>query len=153
MDPSIALASEYSGKADAYLRLWSPVIAPMARPLVDRLPLAAARWILDVGTGTGALLEELGAAAAGSARILAVDRALGMLRVAQRRTQHPIVAMDAELLAIRSGTIDAATLVFMLFHVSDPVAAPVVSEVLPRVTQPRARTASAGGWRRFPRKR
>jgi len=94
----------------------------MASPLLNRLPLAEARWVLDLGTGTGALLTELGAAAR-SARILAVDRAAGMLRVAQSRTKHPLAAMDARWLAIRSEAIDAATLVFMLFHVPDPVAA------------------------------
>jgi ubiquinone/menaquinone biosynthesis C-methylase UbiE len=122
VDPSASLAFEYSEKADAYARQWSPVIAPMAKPLLDRLPLATARWILDVGTGTGALLSDL-AAAAPSARILAVDRAHGMLRIAQRRTNHPLAVMDAESLAIRSAAVDAATLIFMLFHVPDPLTA------------------------------
>jgi SAM-dependent methyltransferase len=122
VNPSTSLASEYSEKAHAYAQQWSPVIAPMGKPLLDRLPLATARWILDVGTGTGALLADLGAAAR-SARILAVDRADGMLRIAQRRTNHPLAVMDAESLAIRSAAVDAATLVFMLFHVPDPVTA------------------------------
>ncbi len=123
---STALASEYSAKADAYARQWSPIIAPMAMPLVTRLPLAPARWVLDVGAGTGALLEALGTAAP-DARILAVDRAEGMLHIARRTTSHPLVAMDAQALAIRAGAIDVATLVFMLFHVPDPVTA--LSEV------------------------
>jgi hypothetical protein len=40
MDPSAALAAEYSDKASAYLSHSSPVIAPMALPQLDHLPLA-----------------------------------------------------------------------------------------------------------------
>jgi ubiquinone/menaquinone biosynthesis C-methylase UbiE len=64
-----------------------------------------------------------------------VDLAIGMLRIAQRRTTHRVAAMDAQSLAIQSGTIDVATLIFMLFHVPDPVTA--LSEV--------RRTLRAGG--------
>ena len=125
-DPSAALATEYSDKANAYLEHWSPVIAPMALPLLDRLPLAASKWVLDLGAGTGAHLEPI-AARAPAARILGVDRAIGMLRIAQGRTTHRVAAMDAQSLAIQSGTIDVATLIFMLFHIPDPVTA--LSEV------------------------
>jgi ubiquinone/menaquinone biosynthesis C-methylase UbiE len=121
-DPSSALAQEYSAKATEYARRWSPVIAPMAQPVIDALPLADARWVLDLGAGTGALLDALGGAAPG-ARILAVDRAEGMLRVAPRRRTRPRAAMDAQALAIGPGVVDAATLIFMLFHVPDPLLA------------------------------
>ena len=132
-DSSAALAAEYSDKANAYLEHWSPVIGPMALPLLDRLPLAASKWVLDLGAGTGAHLEPI-ASRAHAAQILGVDLAIGMLRIAQR-TMHRVAAMDAQSLAIQSGTIDVAMLIFMLFHVPDPVTA--LSEV--------RRTLRAGG--------
>ncbi len=51
------LAERYSQRAEAYDELWSPIIRPVGERLIRQLSLRAARSIIDVGTGAGALPE------------------------------------------------------------------------------------------------
>lgn len=116
------LAAEYSGKAAAYDRLWAPVLRPMTAPLLDELLLGGTRLIVDLGSGTGAMLRDIGTRAPG-ARILALDAAEGMLRRAPRGAAVAPVVGDAHAVPVRSGSADAALMAFMLFHLDDPAAA------------------------------
>ena len=119
---SQSLANEYSASADAYARRWGPVIAPMARPIFGALPLAGTPTVLDVGAGAGTTLSYLRAAAPG-ARAVGLDRAEGMLDVAKGKGWGAVAVADGQKLPVRSGAVDVGLLVFVLFHIPDPVEA------------------------------
>lgn len=111
-------AARYSGMAASYAALWSPVIRPMAAPVIEAVPGTAA-LVLEVGCGTGALFGDLGRAAP-TAVIAGVDAAEGMLLRAQ---PGRVACGDAAALPVAAACADAAVAVFMLHHVSDPAAA------------------------------
>src|SRR5438552_3105704 len=93
----------------------------MSYPRLPALPLPSAHHILDVGTGVGALIPDIRAAAPGAV-IIGADHAEGMLRVAQQNASiynASLALMDAQHLAVKGGAIDVAILAFVLFHVSD----------------------------------
>jgi SAM-dependent methyltransferase len=119
MDASHSLAEEYSTKAAQYARHWSPVIRPMALPLFADLPLRTARRVLDVGAGSGELSADLKLAAP-EAIVIGVDRSEEMLRVAKQSGRQRLAVTDAQRLGIRSGTIDAVVMAFVLFHLPEP---------------------------------
>lgn len=114
-----ALARHYSGAAENYERMWAGVLHPASRRLIDRLPLAGAHRVLDVGTGVGTLLPALQERAP-DATVVGVDRSPGMVGRASAR--FPRVIGDASRLPFATGSVDVAVLAFMLFHLPDPAA-------------------------------
>src|ERR1700704_267900 len=113
------LAERYSQRADAYDQLWSPVIRPAGELLIRQMSLGAARTIIDVGTGSGALLPAIRRAAP-NATILGVDRSDGMLRLARQKHSGSLALMDVQNLALAANRFDAAVVAFVLFHVPSP---------------------------------
>jgi ubiquinone/menaquinone biosynthesis C-methylase UbiE len=113
------LAERYSQRADAYDQLWSPVIRPAGELLIRQMSLGAARTIIDVGTGSGALLPAIRRAAP-NATILGVDRSDGMLRLARQKHADSLALMDVQNMALSADRFNAAIVAFVLFHVPNP---------------------------------
>jgi ubiquinone/menaquinone biosynthesis C-methylase UbiE len=113
------LAERYSQRAEGYDASWSPVIRPIGERLLAHLPLAAAKDVIDVGTGAGALLPAIQKAAP-MATVLGVDNSEGMLRLARDKHAGPLKLMDAQELAMPDNQFDAAIVAFVLFHLPSP---------------------------------
>lgn len=113
------LAASYGEGAAEYRDHWAPVLLPFTTAVLDRLPLADARIVVDVGTGVGAAIPEIEARAP-TARVLGVDRSIGMLRLAPLARTRAV--MDATRLAFPSDVVDVVIAAFMLFHLPDPLA-------------------------------
>jgi ubiquinone/menaquinone biosynthesis C-methylase UbiE len=110
------VAGHFTQIARAYQRYWSDALLPASRQLVDSLPLAPARSVLEVGAGVGALYPTL-AEAAPRARIVLTDPAGGMLRLAPTAAARAQVAADQ--LPFRDGSFDVAVAAFMIQYVPD----------------------------------
>jgi SAM-dependent methyltransferase len=113
------IARHYSSEAQAYRDLWAPVLAGLARWLLEELPLAQARRVLDVGSGVGALLPHLGKVAP-RALIVGLDRTEAMVALGPR--DFPLLVGDAAELPFPDGSFDAVVMAFMLFHLPRPTA-------------------------------
>jgi ubiquinone/menaquinone biosynthesis C-methylase UbiE len=102
------------------------------------LGLLDERWrVGDLGCGTGAIAEILAPLVA---EVVAVDSSAAMLQAARRRLKgRPNVDLrrgHLESLPLDAGTLDAATMVLVLHHVSEPEE--VLAEVR-RVLKPQGR--------------
>lgn len=115
-DDTARIARQYSEVAHDYVELWAPILLPYTRRLLDRLPLRDAARVLDLGTGVGAALPELDRRAP-HATVFGADLSLGML--AEVRSGHAVIAMDAVRRAFRDASFDAIVSAFVLFNVPD----------------------------------
>lgn len=118
-DAARKLTERYDREARDYRDLWAPILRQAALPLVRKLAGAGAERVLDVGTGVGTLLQDLVESFPG-ALVYGVDRSFGMLSLAP--SEIPRALMDAGRLGLATGSMDRVLMVFMLFHLDDPLA-------------------------------
>ena len=100
--------------------------------VLDRAALRGDETVADVGCGNGRYLTAL-SGRGHRGLVVGVDLSVGMLRAAGA---GPRVAGDAAAIPLRTGSVDVALALHMLYHVPDPAAA--VRE-LRRVTRPGGR--------------
>lgn len=130
------LAAVYDQGAAAYEKYWAPQLYRHAADLVATVPEAepTPRVVVDVATGSGALVPDLVRLAGPGGRVVALDRSLGILRRAPSTAAR--VQADAMRLPLATDSVDLVVQAFVLFLLADPDAA--VSEA--------ARVLRSGGW-------
>ena len=104
----------YDSVAETYARIHAPRLAEPARDLVELTGVQPGWSVLDVGTGTGvAAFEATGA----GAKVVGIDEALGMLRVARSANGSlPLASALAIDLPFRDGAFDALLANFVIAH-------------------------------------
>jgi ubiquinone/menaquinone biosynthesis C-methylase UbiE len=112
-----AVARCFSQDAVRYERFWAGSMARLGQRLLSGLPLDDASVAVDIGAGVGTLLPAIREAAP-RAYVAGLDAAEGMIRRAPREFGR--VVMDAGRMALRSASVDAAVMPFMLFFLPDP---------------------------------
>ena len=134
----------YDAIAAAYDRIWAPRLETVARYLLALSAPAESARLLDVGTGTGALLRALGEELRKLRSATGCDLSFSMLRHARRHLPElrPIVA-DATQLPFRGGTFDLVTANCVLSHLDDYRRA--LTEVVRVLARPGVFAASCWG--------
>jgi SAM-dependent methyltransferase len=85
-------------------------------PVAEHLIARGTRSVVDVGCGIG----RFGAALDRRIGWIGLDNSLRQLRECVRR---PVLRADAAALPLSDGSVDAAVLLWMLYHLDDPLAA------------------------------
>ena len=117
-DHAIQLTARYDREACAYLELWGPVLKTGGSRLLGELGQTRTQRVVDVGTGVGLLLPDIQSTFP-EASVFALDRSPGMLTLAPSKFCR--IVCDAGQMSIRSNSFDLALMIFMLFHLENPI--------------------------------
>jgi ubiquinone/menaquinone biosynthesis C-methylase UbiE len=128
---------EYSALAPHYDRRWASYIDTSVRETLRRFEVEPGQSVLDVGCGTGALLERLAATAPG-ARLSGVDLSPEMLEEARKKlgAAIPLKQSNVNNLPFASHEFDVVVSTNALHYFRNPAAA---LEEMARVLRPNGR--------------
>ena len=107
--------------APTYRKLGPDHFGYFAELLVDRVGITSGADILDVGTGTGAVLAAVGSRWRGRGRLVGIDRSAAMLARARRELRGlevQLFEMDAQELDLPHGSFDVVLCSFGLQNFS-----------------------------------
>jgi len=117
-DHANQLTARYNREAHAYLDLWGPVLRAGGLRLLGELGQNRVQRVVDVGTGVGLLLPDIQAVFP-EASVFALDRSPGMLSLAPSEFSRTVC--DASQMSIRSKSFDLVLMIFVLFHLENPI--------------------------------
>jgi len=139
-----AASAYYDVWARTYDQRWQHYMDTTLAQILARLDLAPSLHVVDIGCGTGTLLDRI-AELAPTAWLTGIDASRGMLRMARRklkgRERVSLLHGDAEALSVADQTQDLVTIASMLHYVYRP--SRVCAEVY-RVLKPGGMVAVVG---------
>lgn len=113
-------AEHYRPAIPAFREVWAPILARLARPLLDRVPLDSAMRRLEIGCGAGLLLAELARRAPTGALTVGADILTEMLAEARVVVPGaPLVRLDAARLPMADTSFDLVLSTFTWHHVRE----------------------------------
>ncbi len=124
----------FSHVYDGFIALHSKDLQQQARNfLISTVGPHPGETVIDICTGTGALLPLYAERVGDNGRVIGIDFSIGMLRVARKKTRHlkniSLVLADVAALPIRSGTADAVSCSHAFYELTGETADACLREV------------------------